>query len=81
MSGFSQDYYAVLGLNKRKATQEDVYKAYCKMAIRWHPDKLENRDKSGEVRRQAEAATQLTSCVFAGQVEVLGDCRGLQRAD
>jgi DnaJ-class molecular chaperone len=47
---FHQDYYNVLGLNKRKAQQEDVYAAYRKMAIRWHPDKPDNRDRQGEAK-------------------------------
>jgi DnaJ-class molecular chaperone len=47
---FHQDFYNVLGLNKRKAQQEDVYAAYRKMAIRWHPDKPDNRDRQGEAK-------------------------------
>jgi hypothetical protein len=49
VSKMSKDYYTILGLDKRKATQEDVYKAYRKMSIRWHPEKEENRGV-GEVR-------------------------------
>ena len=42
--------YNVLGLNPRKCEPQDVYQAYRKMAIRWHPDKEENRSRSGEAR-------------------------------
>ena len=32
----SDDYYEVLGL-KRDCTEDDIKKAYRKLAIRWHP--------------------------------------------
>ena len=33
-----KDYYKVLGLEKN-ATEDDIKKAYRKLALKWHPDK------------------------------------------
>lgn len=34
-----KDYYSILGLNNKSATQEEISKSYKELALRYHPDK------------------------------------------
>ena len=55
-----KNYYKILGVNKT-ATDDDIKKAYRKMALKFHPDKNKEPDAEEKFKEIAEA------------YEVLGD--------
>ena len=50
----NKDYYAILNIG-RDASQEDIKKAYRKMALKFHPDKNKSDDAEEKFKEVAEA--------------------------
>ncbi len=46
-----KDYYKTLGLENRKASEQEIKKAYKRQAMRWHPD----RNSRGTEEERAKA--------------------------
>ena len=55
-----KDYYKVLGVDKN-ATQEDIKKAYRKLAIQYHPDKNPGDKNAEEKFKEATEAYEILS--------------------
>jgi len=55
-----RDFYEVLGLN-RDATDEEIKKAYRKLAMKWHPDRNPDNPKAEEHFKEAKQAYEILS--------------------
>ncbi len=55
-----KDYYEVLGVN-RDASEEDVKKAYRKLAMKWHPDRNPDNPRAEEHFKEAKEAYEVLS--------------------
>ena len=64
-----KDYYSVLGVEK-KASQEDIKKAYRKLAVKYHPDKNQGNKAAEEKFKEVSEA-----------YEVLGDAEKRKQYD
>src|SRR5512133_3637657 len=56
----NRDLYAVLGIN-RDASDEDIKKAYRKLAMKHHPDRNPDNPKSEEHFKEAKQAYEILS--------------------
>lgn len=55
------DYYKILGVD-RNAKDDDLKKAYRKLAMKWHPDKNPNNKKDAETKfKQISEAYEVSS--------------------
>lgn len=55
-----QDYYKTLGVNKN-ASQDEIKKAYRKLAVKYHPDKNPDNPKAEEKFKQISEANEVLS--------------------
>src|SRR5690348_3485644 len=55
-----KDYYEVLGVN-RDAGEDDIKKAYRKLAMKWHPDRNPDNPKAEEHFKEAKEAYEILS--------------------
>jgi curved DNA-binding protein len=55
-----KDYYKILGVDK-KASQEDIKKAYRKLAVKYHPDKNKDNKVAEEKFKQINEANEVLS--------------------
>ncbi len=55
-----KDYYKVLGVNKN-ATQDEIKKAYRKLALKYHPDKNKGNKDAEEKFKEANEANEVLS--------------------
>jgi len=53
-----RDYYEVLGVN-RDASEEEIKKAYRKLAMKWHPDRNPDNPKAEENFKEAKEAYEI----------------------
>jgi len=55
-----RDFYEVLGIN-RDASEDDIRKAYRKLAMKWHPDRNPDNPKAEEHFKEAKEAYEILS--------------------
>ena len=72
-----KDFYAILGVEKN-ASEDDIKKAYRRMALRFHPDKNKEPDAEEKFKEIAEAYEVLSDADKRAAYDRYGE-EGLRR--
>lgn len=68
-----KDYYKILGLSRGAASEEDIKKAYRKMALKYHPDKNKTAGAEEKFKEIAEAYEVLSDPKKRGVYDQYGE--------
>ena len=71
MSIMADDYYSILGVEK-KATADEIKKAYRKLALKYHPDKNPGKDAEETFKKISEAYAVLSDPEKRSQYDNFG---------
>ena len=70
-----KDYYKILGLN-RNATEDEIKKAYKKLALKYHPDKIQDKSKSKEAEERFKEVAEAYEVLSDKQKRAIFDQYG-----
>lgn len=73
----STDFYVVLALDKSKATQNDIKKAYYRLSLRYHPDKCSDESQKEDCKFKFQLLGKIYSILSDEEKRKLYDECGL----